>query len=431
NANVNEGGGDAAIADQVEEGDHVVQDKEANIVHAEDEKLRENHGTSGHVGAIIGGKSLAVILKLVEKSTLNVEVGVTAADTVPFVTSFGTPILERGDGEPTDSFFLANLWTQRPYERFVISSDSSHDSSANAADDEVTSIVRFSMPPPPLMIAAIATIVIAGAISASVSGVGTEPVPRSIFRNFASPSIAEVDVVGPSQPVGAETSIDTFLLSYDELSIKAASHEFEKDKRIDQVSTLEGTCYGLRDEVMGYTLFKERIEVVQDEQVKFLSDKVDGLDADLIGMSLHSDVEFYTRYLTTIVGRRWILSHGLRLMVMKCLQSLEYLTALGGAIGRAIDKGMQGRLVAGIDHGKARKGLAKVGAYNPSIEANYISIISALRALYFLLLAQLESHKDAIIANIMGLLHLEGSTAETSEASQLQPSLEQFMLPIH
>nr|GEW33425.1 hypothetical protein [Tanacetum cinerariifolium] len=477
NANVNEGGGDAAITDQVEEGDHAAQDKEANIVRAEDEKL-------------------------VEKSTLNVEVGVTAADTVPFVTSFGTPTMERGDGEPTNSIFLANLRTQRPYERFVISSDYSHDSSANAADDEVTSIVRFSMSPPPLMIAAIATIVIAGAISASVFGVGAEPVPRSIFKDFASPSTAEADVVGPSQPVGAETSIDTFLvsqnmdsktfsqiympklnfnndstiddpeacfsaevrlrsehnytkrkkferrcarltgllrekdvkaaeaarsseldglkeqnaalegqvvalesvaLSYDELSIKAASHEFGKDKLIDQVSTLEGTGYGLHDEVMGYNLFKERIEVVQDEQVKVLSDKVDRLDADLIGMALHSDEEFYT----------------------------QYLTALGGAIGRAIDKGMQGGMVVGIDHGKARKGIAEVGAYNPSTEANYISAMSALCAMDFLLLAQLESHKDAIIADIMGLLHLEGSTAETSEASQLQPSLKQFMLPIH
>ncbi|GKD33639.1 hypothetical protein Tco_1249148 [Tanacetum coccineum] len=75
-------------------------------------------------------------------------------------------------------------------------------------------------------------------------------------------------------------------LSCDELNIKAASLETEKDKLIDQVSTLEGTCSGLCDKVMGYKLFKEQIEVVQDEQVKVLSDKVAGIDADLIRMAL-------------------------------------------------------------------------------------------------------------------------------------------------
>nr|GEW51292.1 hypothetical protein [Tanacetum cinerariifolium]GEY43826.1 hypothetical protein [Tanacetum cinerariifolium] len=49
----------------------------------------------------------------------------------------------------------------------------------------------------------------------------------------------------------------------------------------------------------------------------------------------------------------------------------------------------------------------------------------------FPLLAQLESQKHASIADIMGLLHLEGLAVETLEASQLQPSHEQLMLPIH
>nr|GFB52170.1 putative reverse transcriptase domain-containing protein [Tanacetum cinerariifolium] len=53
----------------------------------------------------------------------------------------------------------------------------------------------------------------------------------------------------------------------------------------------------------------------------------------------------------------------LTLVVMKCLQSPKYLVALRGAIGRAIDKGMQDRLVAGIDHGKVGRGLV-----DPSLE---------------------------------------------------------------
>ncbi|GKE29287.1 hypothetical protein Tco_1444671, partial [Tanacetum coccineum] len=54
-------------------------------------------------------------------------------------------------------------------------------------------------------------------------------------------------------------------LSCDELSIKASSFEFEKEKLVDQVSKLEGTCFVLRDEVSGYKLFKEQVEAVHDE----------------------------------------------------------------------------------------------------------------------------------------------------------------------
>ncbi|GKG36214.1 hypothetical protein Tco_0443892, partial [Tanacetum coccineum] len=79
----------------------------------------------------------------------------------------------------------------------------------------------------------------------------------------------------------------------------------------------------------------------------------------------------------------------MKLAVMKCLQSSDYLAALGGAIDRAIDKGMQDGLVAGIDHRKAGKGLVDVAAYDPSAKANYVFAINALSAVDFPLLAQL------------------------------------------
>ncbi|GKG56134.1 hypothetical protein Tco_0577209, partial [Tanacetum coccineum] len=81
-------------------------------------------------------------------------------------------------------------------------------------------------------------------------------------------------------------------------------------------------------------------------QIKVLSDRVAELDMELMRMALHLDEEFYPRYLTTIDGQRWILSRGLRLVVTKCLQSPEYLAALGGVIGCAVDKGIQDGLVA-------------------------------------------------------------------------------------
>ncbi|GJR45146.1 hypothetical protein Tco_1313249 [Tanacetum coccineum] len=176
-------------------------------------------------------------------------------------------------------------------------------------------------------------------------------------------------------------------------NVKLASSNAKISKVTQDLSNLQLSC-------------DELSEAMQDEQVKFLSDKVVGLDAVTMEMALHLDEEFYPRYLTTIAGRRWILGHGLKLAVMKCLQSSKYLAVLGGAIGRAIDKGMQDGLAVGIDHGKARRSLTKVAAYNPS-------------------------HKDGSMADIMGLLRLEGPTAEILGASQLQPSPEKLMIPIH
>nr|GFC87927.1 hypothetical protein [Tanacetum cinerariifolium] len=80
--------------------------------------------------------------------------------------------------------------------------------------------------------------------------------------------------------------------------------------------------------------------------------------------------------------------------------------------------------------GKDGRGLVDVAVHNPFVKANYVSAINALHFVDFPLLAQLESRKDASIADILDL-HLEGPAAETSEASQLQPSPEQLMLPIH
>ncbi|GKB99837.1 hypothetical protein Tco_0985974 [Tanacetum coccineum] len=197
--------------------------------------------------------------------------------------------------------------------------------------------------------------------------------------------------------------LSNFKLSCDELSIKAASFESERDGLVDQVSLLEGTCFRLRDQVSGYEFFKEQYKAVQDAQVKILSDRVAELDSELMGMAVHLDKEFYPRFLTTIAGRRWIINRGFRLT----------------------------GLVAGIDHGKAGRGLAEVAAYDPSVEETYVSAVLAFRDLDFNFLSQLESQKDASIACIMDSLCLEGPFAETSEVSRLQPAYKQLLLPIH
>ncbi|GKD90491.1 hypothetical protein Tco_1365998 [Tanacetum coccineum] len=92
---------------------------------------------------------------------------------------------------------------------------------------------------------------------------------------------------------------------------------------------------------------------------------------------------------------------------------------------------MQTGLVAGIDHGKAKRSVAEIAAYDPSVEARYVSAVLAFCGLDFNLISQLESQNNASIVDIMSLLCLEGPSAKTPEGSQLQPLYEQLILPIH
>ncbi|GJT42113.1 hypothetical protein Tco_0941978 [Tanacetum coccineum] len=169
------------------------------------------------------------------------------------------------------------------------------------------------------------------------------------IATLESPNVAkETELASLSSQVAKLTSdLSGFQLSRDELNSKVASLESERD------------CLA-----------------AQDEQVKALGDRVTELDAQLLEMAIHIDEEFYPRFLTAISGRRWFLSHGLKLDGLK----------------------------AGFDHGKAGRDLSVVEAYDPSAKDKYVDAVNALDA--------------GVLADIPGV-------------ENLQPSPEQLMLPIH
>nr|GEY18623.1 hypothetical protein [Tanacetum cinerariifolium] len=161
------------------------------------------------------------------------------------------------------------------------------------------------------------------------------------------------------------------------LKSMAASKEVELKSFSSQVVNLTADLSGFplsRDELnskknsleSAFELFKEQVEKMQDEQVGVLSNRVAAIDSELMEMLLYMDTEFYPRYLTTIGRRGSILSYGLRLVLAKCLPSLEYLSAMGDAIGCVIDKGMQDGLEAGIEQGIAERSITDVAVFNPS-----------------------------------------------------------------
>nr|GEV91407.1 transposase (putative), gypsy type [Tanacetum cinerariifolium] len=434
--------------------------------------LKEDCSTSGDAGAITAGKSLATLQDLLDKSTLAAEISATSAATVPFDTSSVTPTPEHEGGKDADSVSAANVRTKRPAERSTVSSSSVPILVVLITAVTISVVAGTSIPQPREPASNdISSESFYVSLDMDFEALRQAYVPNEFNVGAARQTCLSAEVRmrlehvlrGKKRLEGRCVMQEKLLKEKDvniadlkaRLSLKEAEAakairlrcqianvEASKAARVCELETLkeqnvalESTAVikdvELHEEVSGYKLFNEQIEEMQDAHVKALSDRVSSMDSDLMALALHMDKEFYPRYLTTLAGWRWILRRGVKLVIMKCLQSSEYTTALGGVIGRSIEKGMHDGLAAGIDHSQAGRVLANVSAYNPSMEANYLTAINDLCYVDFSFLAQLESRKDASIIDIIDLLHLEGSAAKTLEGSQLQPSLEQLMVPIH
>ncbi|GKA58327.1 hypothetical protein Tco_0757515 [Tanacetum coccineum] len=220
-------------------------------------------------------------------------------------------------------------------------------------------------------------------------------------------------------------------LEVKDLNVVVSSLRSQNDGLVDQVHALETTCSSLRGQVSGYERLKEQIEEFQVAQMNMINDNVAKLDVDLLEMALHLEEKFYPHPFNTISGRRWLLTRNIKLDVVKCLNLPEYLIALGSAISRAIEKGVQDGLSADIDYGKAGRSLTDIVAYTPATEADYNSALQRLREVDFPLLVELNSHKDASTVDIMDFLRLEGPLADAPRMNDLQPDVEQLTLPIH
>nr|GEW15409.1 hypothetical protein [Tanacetum cinerariifolium] len=171
--------------------------------------------------------------------------------------------------------------------------------------------------------------------------------------------------------------------------------------------------------------------VDKDDWMREMNDKFDKFNTNLVEMALNLEERFYPHLLTTIYGLRWLLTHRLKLAIARCLNSTEYLSTFGVAIGKAVEKGMQDELSTGITHGAEGRVLTDVVTYNPSVEAKYLSALQHLQSVNFSLIPELKSNKYASIDTIMNLLRLEDSLAEKLGLTESQPNVNQLMVPIH
>ncbi|GKC92651.1 hypothetical protein Tco_1158093 [Tanacetum coccineum] len=170
----------------------------------------------------------------------------------------------------------------------------------------------------------------------------------------------------------------------------------------------------------------------EDQQAHDMYNLVVELEAHVMDVFGHLKGEFYPTYLTTLAGRRWLLTNGIHLALLKCLKSLEYQGTLGHALGWAIDFGMQEGLKSGHEHGIARRSLSAADAYNPeAAKACYVDVVKALEDVDFPLVSLLKSKKDAGMDEVLDSFLLDGPLVCLPEAAYLQPFIEQLSVLIH
>ncbi|GJT80277.1 hypothetical protein Tco_1054619 [Tanacetum coccineum] len=170
----------------------------------------------------------------------------------------------------------------------------------------------------------------------------------------------------------------------------------------------------------------------KEKQAQQLYNRVAKLEAHVMDVFGHLEGEFYPSYLTTLAKRRWLLTHGIQLALLKCLKSPGYQGILGHALGRAVDFGIQEGLKAGYEHGTVERSLFVVDAYNLEVaRASYINAVKALEDVDFPLVDLLKSKKDAGMDEVLDCFLLDEPLVGLPEATYLQPCIEQLSVPIH
>ncbi|GJT69962.1 hypothetical protein Tco_1029248 [Tanacetum coccineum] len=377
-------------------------------------KLRADYGDIG--GSATGGKSLSALNRLLETSRLSVEQGVPTLPTLPFITSSVTASpLEEG-GDRTDSVTGPSLRTIGPSVRFVVLSDSSHHSGTNSAGPEVDSLARSDAP------------LMTEATTVTIPTDVTKDKSTSRPPLFGSSSSSEKTDRTLSLFTGRSGSGFDAGSIREEEAIGASSREFMCWSGGDKVSGFEATESSLRGEVAS----AHDRNVVLEQECTSLQLKVTGLESIIAGKDQElSDLGASSSSLRSENQSLLDQVHKLE------LSSADLREFPSASPQRYCGEKMvtnswdEAPFTAGIEHGQAGRCLTDLEAYIPSAEDDFNSAIRDLRALTSTYIQELSNKKDASTWEIMDLLRLDDTVAETLGMADLQPDADQLMVPIH
>ncbi|GKF13705.1 hypothetical protein Tco_0055167, partial [Tanacetum coccineum] len=220
----------------------------------------------------------------------------------------------------------------------------------------------------------------------------------------------------------AEVKNSEVTMELEDLRMHFSGLEVGNAQLSQQVSVLQAQVIGEKRIMATFEEFKKH----EDERVNA---RCTEMDARLDALSVDFDEELYPHMLTSIAGHRWVIGHGLRLAVMKCVESTELRKAFANVGSAGIAKGMSEGLKYGVEHGKAGLELTA----DPKADNKYIAALYNLKDLNYPLIDELEQLKDAPLDVIMTSLYLDSDIGEDSPQSirDLRPSSSQLKIPVH
>ncbi|GKB19019.1 hypothetical protein Tco_0852942 [Tanacetum coccineum] len=193
-----------------------------------------------------------------------------------------------------------------------------------------------------------------------------------------------------------------------------------------QVATLQSQVQGEEQINVAFEEFKMSEHEKVEQRCAEMDERLDALSIDL-------DEELYPHMLTVIAGRRWIIAHGLRLTVLKCVESLELRQAFADVVSAGIAKGFCDGIQYVLDRGKVELDLQSIEAYDPESEGKLVATMQALKDLKYPLVDELEKLKDTPLDVIMAPLYLESDTGDDAPQwlCSLCPSTSQLKIPLY
>nr|GEX68303.1 hypothetical protein [Tanacetum cinerariifolium] len=191
------------------------------------------------------------------------------------------------------------------------------------------------------------------------------------IKNLETLLEAEIDMKKAAENKSAELSKDL-----ENMRTLFSDLQVSNNHLSQQVSTLKEQV--IEEEKLKAT-FKE-FKQYEDNRVEQRCAK---MDARLDALSIDFDKDIYPHMLTAIADRRWMIGRGLRLVVMKCGESIELRQVFADVVSAGIAKGMSEGLKHGVEHEKAKLDLEAIEAYNPEAKAKYIAALHALKNLNY------------------------------------------------
>nr|GEY35327.1 hypothetical protein [Tanacetum cinerariifolium] len=403
----------------------------------------------------VSGKSQSAVQHLLAEVVQHTEVGGGVMPTLPFVSSFVSTTPKRNVEDYTELIAGANLHTLEAPQRFVNSSDSSNHSGANIAEAEVDFVIRNSMP---IMMSATtatptadpATIAKERLVGSSVFGGDSffasriYPISGGFFdrtgsdflvggiRTIVDPDSNLQRVYVPLWNVtnGFCMDVDGVYREMISLSAKVRMHveyNIKEKRRLKSVVEEKDS------------LLKSRCDEIESLKAQLLMKEAEAAEA----VCLRNEAQALKEHNTNLEKGKSDLEVKVADLAASVKVRKQEVIVLDVVVTSVkLQNDSLADQVHKLEASSARL-QEKVTMYENCIsqlekfqdekikEADYLSALQRLQSVNFPLITGLKTNKDASVEVIMNLLRLKDTLAKNLGLVELQPYVDQLMVPIH